>query len=546
MSYLGLDVGTGLTKVARTRLGTWLGPGGVPDVVTVPSAVTYYSRGGFVIPVGYSADPLPGATRCDGFPALLGTARSHEQITAWRSRSAAGVTRDFLRRLLDEMTATAGDGILPDSGDDASATPGLVLAVPPRAPAPPGGDARDAGAEIGDALEMLGWPPSRLVAAPVAALLWLRHRLPRLSAADRVIVIDVGAGTADFSLCTVRRGAIRIVDCARVADWPQEGQDDASSPPGSEFTGPSTLAEHLAVALAEGPHEREDRVRLWRAFESALADDGSRDRLDAVLEHAARVRERHGNTVAIRFAGVEVTAGRLIDATKPLAQRLTAALGGLLSRQEDPRWRHFRPPSGASRVVLLGGLTALHPLRAALLTELGLDPDRDCEAVLRPADADRGAAVARGAALLAAGLADPGDRYPYGLRLAVHRQVRDALVADYFALAAPGSVDLETDHTEFLMYPDDAERPVVVTVDETADALLPVDIVGRDGHAVAAPFPPGAPPDPGPYWIGVRGGPSGPAIVLCPVNGGQALDYPLADPAGDDPGLQDSSAEATA
>jgi hypothetical protein len=546
VTYLGLDLGAGFTRIGRIRLDGWLGPGGLPDVVTVQSALTYHSRGGLAIPVGYSADPPPGSARCDGFPALLGTALSGSRVAEWHGHTPAGVTRDFLRCLLEETTA----GTDPLTGrDDAALAPvNLVVAAPPNAYPPDEEQRRDVGSEIRDALEALDWIPRRFIAAPVAALLWLRHRHPDLPAARRVLVIDVGAGAADFSLCTLAKGAIRVTDSVRVTGV---AGTSAAGPP-------CPLAEQLITALAAvrraGPPGTaanaagDERVRWWRSFEAALADDAVRDRLDVVLQQAAALPHRHGNAMALRFGGLEVTANELFDATAPLARRLVAALGELLGRQQDPGWRGFRPGADTTdQVLLLGGLTVLYPLRAALLSSLGLDPDSagrpagPSTGVHWPAGRDLTDSVARGAVLLAAGLADPGDRYPHELRLVVHRQVRSAIVTERFTLAPPGSINLELGETRYLRRLDDdggAGEYIEITVPprEHADELIrpasapiPVEVVRREGPPAQAYFQPAPPPGPGRYWVAVRGGAEGPAVILQPSDGGRPLTYLLAE-----------------
>jgi len=79
-------------------------------------------------------------------------------------------------------------------------------------------------------------------------------------------------------------------------------------------------------------------------------------------------------------------------------------------------------------VVLGGGLSLLTPLRAALLTGAGLDPSAPTApggAVIEPDHHTRLVAPALGAALVAAGQVTPGDRCPLGLRMLVHRRIRD-------------------------------------------------------------------------------------------------------------------------
>jgi len=75
--YLGLDLGTGLTKLAS------VGRGGRPSLSVVPTAVSYRGLTS-EIPAGFSDEAPPyGAVRCDGFPAMLDDGRATRRVTAW-------------------------------------------------------------------------------------------------------------------------------------------------------------------------------------------------------------------------------------------------------------------------------------------------------------------------------------------------------------------------------------------------------------------------------------------------------------------------------
>jgi hypothetical protein len=545
MRYLGLDLGTGLAKLAQYPSGEPARAGQEIGVTTVAAAVSYRRHAG-EIPAGYPDQPQPGVVRCDGFPALLGTRLSAVPVPVWQGRTPGEVTQSFLRCLLDppgtgttqDTGSGAGTETVGDEDDTESAD--LVITVPPHAGTRPGPDDEPSTeADLQDILSALGRPARRVVAAPVAALLWLRQRDPDLAAAGRIVVVDVGAGSIELSLCTATGTAVRVVDSICLAGGPAWGTGGLAAAAGGRSP---ALAEYLVTALAAASGVRVDpggqeSVSLWRAFERAIADDRARDRLDVVLQSAAAARHRHGSAPALRFGGLEVTASQVLDACEPLARQSVAALGQLLGRHDDPGWLRFGPGGGA-RLVLLGGLSTLHPVRAALLASLGLDPERPGPGVIRPADDDLLGAVARGAALLAAGLADPGDRYPHALRLAVSRVVRDRLVSEHLELAAPGSIDLELGQTLYLTNgtgPGEGSH-VLVTIRPAASsppgsAPIPVQIVPSGRDPVPAAFRWAAPPEPGVYRVGVRGGPDGPAVVLQRADGGKPLTYPLAETA---------------
>lgn len=543
MTYLGLDLGSGFAKLARFDSAGLAASGGF-DMSALPAAITYQGRYSARIPQDAAAEPRPGDVRCDGFPAVFGSPWSSRQVRVWGDRTASEVTRGYLWCLLDESGSapTVPPGAAGPAAGSGTAPPELVAAVPVDAAALHGTDVTPSvSVELREALAMLGRPPQRLVAAPVAALLWLRHSNPGLAEASRVLVIDVGAGSADLTLCSVSKRAVRVTDAARYvggAAW------DGASLSGSwtvDGGRPAALAERLVMALAEAAGARPrpvgwETTQLWRAFEDALALPAVKERLDVVLQMAAAARRRHGAAPAIRFGGLEISADQFIGACEPLVRQCVSALGELLGRQDSRDWPRFGTEPG-DRVVLLGGLAELRPVRAALLESLGLDPDRPGGSLLRPPAGTSHDAIARGAALLAAGVADPGDRYLHGLQLEVHRRVRGRLVPAYFELASPGSIDLEVTKTVHLAEQAGDRRgmPVLIrvppsspyTATSTRTAPIAVRIVPREGDPVPAMFEPAMQPPPGTYEIAVRGGPSGPTLLLLPADGGAPLAYAL-------------------
>jgi hypothetical protein len=551
MTYLGLDLGTGFVKLANCRSDGQPRGGASVDVTTMQAAVTFLGRYAAEIPAGYPEERRVGRVRCDGFPALLGTALTGEEVAAWGDRTASEVARGYLRCLF-EVPDTVPDGVPAnprdagalDSVRDADAN-AIVVAVPPGTGTRLGADDdRTVGSELHDFLAGLGRPPMRLVAAPVAALLWLREHNPDLAAARRVVVIDAGAGAIDLSICIVTGHAIRVADSVRLVGGSAWGERDPQESAGGSIARPPALAERLAMALAASAglpagSAGWESTYWWRTFEGALADEDAADRLDAVLQLAVQARSRYGSTPAIRFGGLEVNASQLLDACEPLARQSVTALAQLVGRQGD-LGRPRLDAQGGDGLVLLGGLTVLRPIRAALLESLGLDADRPGSAVTWPRSGDLRDAVASGAALLAAGLADPGDRYPHALRLVVHRAIRGELVPGGLELAAPGSIDLELTRTVYLTEGGSTGPggDVIVTVPPATGprampppgvAPIAVEVVPSDGEPVAATFEPAPPPGPGSYRVGVRGGPAGPAVVLLPVTGGEPLAYPLSE-----------------
>jgi hypothetical protein len=518
--HLGLDVGTGTTKLTR-----YAGEAGEDSrMLIVPTAVLYRGLAGQIPAFAPDGEPGPDVLRCDGFPAVLG-ARPPARVAAWGGRTAAEVTQSFLRHLL--LRAGGEEG--PESGS-------LVVTVPAVGAHPAAGErARDGGRELVEILGALGRPPRRVLPAPIAALAYLLRERPDLSEVTRFAVCDIGAGGMSFALCVAAESGARIVDVVRVPGSAVWRDRDAEDGP------PVTLTERLAAQIARAGGAAADlpgggrSVLRWRTLEAALAsqDDSGLD-----LQRVFGVRGRYPGFGLLRFADVEVTVAQVHDACAPLAAAAEAALTGLLARQPDPGWHHIGAGTPA-RIVPIGGLSGLRPIRDALLRAAGLDPrDPPVETALVETEA-RLYAAALGAAFVAAGKSDPSVRYPWGLRLPVHRMVRDRIEPSYLELAAAGSIAPDQAETP-VKGPDGA--PVVVTVPASREAMpltapLPVQLVPADGtEPVAAQiqpaqFKPALLPLPGEYRISVAGDPGGAAIVLRSVTEDRTLRYVLRQPA---------------
>jgi hypothetical protein len=517
--HLGLDVGTGTTKLTRYPGGAQRGP----RMVVVPTAVAYR---GLVsqIPASPPGElPPVDEVRCDGFPAMLG-AWPPECVTAWGGRMPAEVTQSFLRRLLNRADGEEGP---------------LVVTVPAVVADRVGRRwERGSGTELVEILRALGHLPQRVLPAPVAALAYLRRERPELSDATRFVVCDIGAGGISLALCDATSGGAGIVDVARMtgtAAW--GGVTVSGSATGDR---PVTLTECLVAEIARmcdvtaaAPGDWLS-VHRWRALEAILARTEEEDPAGCDLR---RVFGRGGPQLSygvLRFADIEVRVSQLLEACAPLADTASAALTRLLARQADPGWRHLGT-GPATRITLIGGLTGLRPIRSALLQAAGLDPYDPGDALVETDAADRLGAAALGAGLVAAGKADPSMRYPYALRLPVHREVRGRIESGYLELAAAGTV--AADQAETPVMGADG-RPVMVTVRPSRGpvqltAVLPVHLVLSDGDApVPADFHPAQSPPADDYRISVSGDPSGVAIVLRSVNADRTLRYVLRQPAG--------------
>jgi hypothetical protein len=525
--HLGLDVGTGMTKLTRYH-----GDARLTSVI-VPTAVLYRGLASRIPDVSAGGETPPDAVRCDGFPAMLGVT-SFDRIGAWGGRTPAEVTQSFLRRLLNRADGEEGD---------------LVITVPP-AGAPGGrtldGRAVAGGTELVEILGALGHPPQRVLPAPIAALTYLRRKHRALADATRFAICDIGAGGMSLALCTATAGGAQLADVVRMtgaAAW-SDGIAPAGRPvPGRRpATGarPVTLAECLVAEMARiggapaaGPGDGR-AVHRWRALEAVLTGAGEEGSPGHGLRRVFGAGGRDPVFGVLRFADVQVTVTQVLEACSPLADSAGAALTGLLVRQADPGWHRFGP-GAATRIVLTGGLAGLGPIRAALLRAAGLDPRDPGDAVVEagPGPVVRLYAPAFGAALVAAGQADPTVRYPYAVRLSVHRAVRDRIEASYLELAAADTV--APDQAETPIRSADGE-PVVVTVPASPGpvpltAALPAQLVPGGGAApVPAEFRPAPSPPAGDYRISVSGDPAGMAIVLHSLKEDRKLRYVLRPP----------------
>jgi hypothetical protein len=171
---IGLDMGTGLTKVARSAAVESRQQAAEKfHLVSVQTAVLYRGLES-EIPAFSPADArTAGGTRCDGFPMLLGDS-PYARVPEWGNRTPVETAQGFLRMLLSRDARGDGD---------------LVVAT------------RAASGQLSEILAAIGEPPRRMVPAPVAAVTYLRHSRPELSAAARFLVCDLGAGFMSVALC---------------------------------------------------------------------------------------------------------------------------------------------------------------------------------------------------------------------------------------------------------------------------------------------------------------------------------------------------------
>ncbi|MFF7976096.1 hypothetical protein [Streptomyces sp. NPDC007905] len=333
------------------------------------------------------------------------------------------------------------------------------------------------------ALAEEGCPRVRAIGSAHALLALVRHTAGAAAAdTGEYLVCDAGARAVDAARCTLTGPSVLLRATA-------------------EATGPTgRLGAELDAALLAAAGLPDDDEGHRRLAAARLDDPGGR-RLGLAVARAMRHPDPFDEIPVHRLGDRDITAGTVRTSLPPLIDAVRRALDEVAA------------PPGAVRqppLLLAGGLARLEPLTRRLAERHRLLP--------LPADVDPGHAAAAGGALVAAGLADPGDRYPYALRISTHRRTAGRLHTEELELAPAGS--LEPGGATVFATGDG--RPAQVLPDATAGRPLRIEAVGPDGRP--APFPdvtlPAGTPD-GLCRVGVRVGADGAAaLVLRPVANG--------------------------
>ncbi|MEU9573192.1 hypothetical protein AB0D62_25645 [Streptomyces massasporeus] len=370
---------------------------------------------------------------------------------------------------------------------------GAVVVLPRRT-------ARELAGPAAAALAAEGCPRVRVIGAAHALLALVRHAPGAAAGSGEYLVCDAGARAVDAARCTLTGRSVLLRATA-------------------EATGPSgRLGAALDTALlaAAGLPDDDEGHRLLAV---ARQDDPGGRRLGLTVARALRRPDPFDDTPVHRLGDRDVTAGTVRTSLPPLIDAVRRALAEVAA-----------PPGPATRppVLLAGGLARLEPLTRQL--------EETHRVVPPPADVDPGYAAVTGGALVAAGLADPGDRYPYAVRISTHSRSAGRLRTEELELATPGTLEPGGD----TVFATRDGRPAEVLADAAARRPLRVEAVGSDGRPVPLPdvtLPVGAPE--GLCRIGVRVGADGvAALVLSPVT--QGLDAETRLPLGPLPDLPET------
>ncbi|MDG9710478.1 hypothetical protein [Streptomyces sp. DH10] len=349
---------------------------------------------------------------------------------------------------------------------------GAVVVLPRRT-------ARELAGPATAALAADGCPRVRVIGAAHALLALVRHATGAAAGTGEYLVCDAGARAVDAARCS-RTGPSVLLRAT------------------AEATGPSGLmgtAFDRALLDAAGlPDDEEGHCRLAAA---RLDDPGGR-RLGLTVAKAMLRPDPFDDTVVYRLGDRDVTAG----AVRTVLPSLIDAVRRALAEIAAPPGATERPP-----LLLAGGLARLEPLTRRLEESHRLVP--------LPAEVDAGYAAVTGGALVAAALADPGDRYPYAVRISTHTRRAGRLHTEELELAAPGALEPGGD----TVFAARGGRPAEVLPDAVARRPLRIEAVGPEGRPVPLPdvaLPTGTPH--GLCEVGVRVGADGvAALVLRPV-----------------------------
>jgi hypothetical protein len=349
---------------------------------------------------------------------------------------------------------------------------GAVVVLPRRT-------ARELAGPATAALTAEGCQRVRVIGAAHALLALVRQTPGAAAGTGEYLVCDAGARAVDAARCTLTGPSVFLRATA-------------------EATGPSgRLGSELDMALlaAAGLPDDDEGHRLLAV---ARMDDPGGRRLGLTVARAVRRPDPFDDTPVHRLGDRDVTAGTVRTSLPPLIDAVRRALAEVAA----PSGAAPRPP-----LLVAGGLARLEPLTRQL--------EESHQIVPLPTDVDPGYAAVAGGALVAAGLADPGDRYPYAVRISTHSRTAGRLHTEELELAAPGT--LEPGGGTVFATRDG--RPAEVLADTAARRPLRVEAVGPDGRPVPLPdvaLPAGTPD--GLCRVGVRVGADGAAaLVLCPV-----------------------------
>ena len=399
---LGIDFGTTNTTAA------WIDPAGqlrfvdVRDGVrTLPTAVWYDGKGGVLVGAAAREQALdePRDT-VFGWKRFLGRRYASDFVHRHKDRfsyavveakdgSAAVHVRGAVRPL-EEPTFHVVNRIVELA--NAAAGKGFELCVL-TVPAHFGYRQR---ASLRKAAEMAGLEVKAMINEPTAAALCF---LQTTGVEDTFLVFDLGGGTFDATLVSVKRGLIEIL---------------ATS--GDAFLGGADFDARLVDLLVDryaaekGVDLRTDPIVMQR-----LAFAAERAKIELSAAERARVVVRGASVSGGAFADLayDVTRRELETATAPLVEKC-------LGICEDLLVRAGRKSDTVAGLLFVGGQTRMPALRRRLVEKFRFDPDRQPDPEM---------AVCAGAAILGRGLHVMVDVVPMSLGVMLAGGVTQEIIA---------------------------------------------------------------------------------------------------------------------
>ncbi|MEU8080738.1 hypothetical protein AB0B31_35430 [Catellatospora citrea] len=446
MTGLGLDLGSRWAKLATASAA--VEPAGRAE----PLALTRVDGRPFAGKAAYSTLPTPGARLVERFTAAL----------AGSDAEAAQATDD----VRDFLAALYGATLPPD-----------VAAVVPehwlRRPASTTGP----GDRLLATLRNLGVARPRLVSHPRAVLAYLMGGAGQFADGDRVLLVDVGASSVAVTLGAVRDGRPSILD----ATW--SGFPDVDQLIADAVLGPDPSRPRAIVGLRRA-------IAAQRQEQAGL--------VDMLLTEFARGAPA---AVAFEVAGHSVTSTAIHEALAPVRQSVEATVVRLRAAHAADL-----EPGRRWRLVLTGGTALTTQVAMVVHRAVGNDLDATWNHLVPLDPSQTLHAAAFGAALVAAGAIEPGDRFPSAVTLRAHRVAGGRLTAaDLHLCAADELAAGQPEPT----YAAAGGTPVSVDVSEGAATSFELLI---DGQAVLVGD---QAPSPGTYHIGLQLDPAGRLDLIC-------------------------------
>ncbi len=491
---VGIDFGTTYTKIAVFRDGQFdmfrfPGPTGKDYIAT---AVAYQQGpdGSRQLVIGDAAINAmlnqPGVRSAQRFKLFLPVRDPAEQKRrGWvLDYSPDEVARDFFAQLVEKDAYSLGRTL--------GKLQRAVVSVPEvwqRTANNPGAEALRR--ILVDELQL---PVDHLRSEPVCAAafyVWEYRRIERRPSNRpfHLLVCDMGGGTFDVALCQVEGSRIDVLyfDGCSEEGWGLGG---------ARFDRDLVATVYRATERREATEE--ELLELIAAFEEVKAHNHGQAirELTRWMVSGVDVRDPHIVDTPLRFYTFRrrytPTLGQLWSCFQPIA----SAIGEVLNRVR--RWaEENRKP--IDRVAIVGGFGQFPLVEQKVLKALGInDPEQDVRYDRRlHRGFNQHFAIAKGAALIAAGELEPVEYYPHTLGLWVDVYTPSGWTKEFLPIVEAGKVPTGMARPQF------TSHPVEIQVRETRPLPVGIRLLGTNEPDLIS-LPPERYPPPGRYRVGVR------------------------------------------